>query len=135
MIGSTQLSFSKQAANLEVWEVDHPVPPLRTMLPSTSRYASTLIIAIATILILFHDLLRAFVPLNETQLLAICVAALAAILVDFNKTISQHAIEVPAAVRHLSIAEALRVATFRNRHVQILPIMGTTTETILPLFK
>src|SRR2546421_11226101 len=94
---------------------------LRRLLPLVGRYVPTAIIAITAVLILLHDLVQPLIPLDTTQLLAITMAALAALLVEFSTTLSQSQHSTRIAMHHLSMGDGLRFAT-RHTKVRVLRV-------------
>jgi hypothetical protein len=99
------------------------------------RYVSIAIILVVALLLLFHDLIQAFVPFNSTQLLAISIGALALLLVEFNNAITNQLSKPTAAFRHLPMHQGLGLATTTDKLVGTLRVLVSTSETVLPILR
>jgi hypothetical protein len=99
------------------------------------RYVSIAVIAVVALLLLFHDLIQAFVPFNSTQLLAVSIAALALLLVEFNNAITHQLSKPTGAFRHLPMHQGLGLATTTDKLVGTLRVLVSTSETVLPILR
>jgi hypothetical protein len=100
-----------------------------------ARYVYIAVIAVVALLLLFHDLIQAFIPFNSTQLLAISIAALALLLVEFNNAITHQLSKPTATFRHLPMHQGLGLATTTNKRVGTLRVLVSTSETVLPILR
>jgi len=101
-----------------------------------ARYASVAMLFIAASLLVVWPLVQKL-PLfsTPTQLFGLCVALLAALILDLARRIGPQEQGESVQVQRLSIGATIRAATDRRKSVTTLRVLASTTETILPALR
>jgi hypothetical protein len=101
-----------------------------------ARYVSAAMLFIAAFLLIIWPLIKNLPLFNTpTQLFGVCVALLAALILDLARRIGPQEQGESVPVQRLSIGAAIREATGRRKSLTILRVLASTTETILPAIR
>ena len=101
-----------------------------------ARYASVATLFTASLLLIFWPLVQRVLPFNNpTQLFGVCVALLAALILEWAKRTGQQEASESVLVQRLSIGGAIRAVVDRRKTVTVLRVLASTTETILPALR
>src|SRR5580704_8814331 len=101
-----------------------------------ARYASVVMLFTASLLLIFWPLVQRILPFsNPTQLFGLCVALLAAFILDLAKRTGSQETGESVLVQRLSIGGAIRTAVENRKTVTVLRVLASTTETILPALR